>query len=143
MLNTNKVKGPISPMVYIKGHGTTNAEYLCFLPPIFTKISMAENYGKTLVTNVKNPSACKQVKETVFGLINDILVSFIGSLVTLDETYDNNLTLNLLFQNTGIILQDKRKQFDNGWINDMNIYGLFAHDLIPFTLNYKPTPGGL
>lgn len=116
--------------VYIKGHGNTDAEYLCFLPPIFTKISMAENYGKTLVTNVANPLACKQVKEPVFGLINDLVISFVGIIVSLDEKHNNNMALNLLFQNTGVGLVDRHGIVNNEWINNTRMHKLFGFSLL-------------
>ncbi len=63
----------------IHAHGSTSHDTLCFIPPIFTNVIMAENYGKPVVN-----FACKYNTIGAYAMLNNPSLNFIGRRLYID-----------------------------------------------------------
>ncbi len=111
--------------LYINGHGKTLSNTFCFLPPLFTEIAMAENYGRILYG-----MRCKYSKQPVFAMINDIHVNLIGQLNMLLS--DNTTALGFpVMSHTGIAIVNKQNTPDIKWSTSIikdNLFDFFVDD---------------
>jgi len=109
--------------LYINGHGNTNPEVFCFVPPLFTEVAMAENYGRLL-----KDMRCKYSKQPVFTMINDVNVSLVGQLHMLLS--DNTAALGFpVMSHTGIAIVSKASQPSVSWstkLENANIFDFFT-----------------
>lgn len=111
--------------LYVNGHGKTLSNTLCFLPPLFTEIAMAENYGRILYG-----MRCKYSKQPVFAMINDIHVNLIGQLNMLLS--DNTTAVGFpVMSHTGIAIVNKQNTPDIKWSTSIikdNLFDFFVDD---------------
>ncbi len=119
--------------LYMVGHGTTKSDVFCFLPPLFTEIAMAENYGRVL-TNMR----CKYSKQPVFSMINDINLNLIGQVITKKSKATFIEFPDM--QHTGIAIIDAKNNPDVSWsvkLEKDNIFKYFiGKDTTAYILSY-------
>lgn len=83
----------------IHAHGSTEPKSLCFIPPIFTKVIMAENYGKMVVNK-----QCHYTTIPTNAFLNNPVFSFIGFLEYINPIKGGSFTDITNYQKTGIFL---------------------------------------
>lgn len=64
----------------IHAHGSTSHDTLCFIPPIFTNVIMAEKYGRSVVN-----FACKYTNIGAYTMLNSPTYNFMGRRLYLDR----------------------------------------------------------
>lgn len=111
----------------IHAHGETSADTLCFLPPIFTKIIMAENYGKLVVNK-----QCNYNTIPTYAILNNPMFSFIGFLEFASPIKGGSFTDIATYQKTGIFLCHDKPSSDKytNYIdtNNHNIFTIQKND---------------
>jgi len=119
--------------LYICGHGETITDVFCFIPPMFTEIAMAENYGR-LLRNME----CKYSKQPVFSMINDINIKFIG--LTHRQLSDDSVAIFFPeMSHTGIAIRDLKHSPNIDWSTKFikaNLFDYFIKDDLPKTTQY-------
>ena len=114
--------------LYILGHGITNPKELCFLPPLFTEIAMAENYGQIL-----RSKSFKYSKQPVFSMINDIQIDLVGVPTKVHRYSDGEIEKKTLsfpeMSHTGISIVSKTSKPDASWskkVRKSNVFDFFT-----------------
>jgi hypothetical protein len=106
----------------IHAHGSTEPKSLCFIPPIFTKVIMAENYGKMVVNK-----QCHYTTIPTNAFLNNPVFSFIGFLEYINPIKGGSFTDITNYQKTGIFLCLDKPSTDK-YTNyiDTNNHNIFA-----------------